>query len=93
MSSVRGGGGSYARGVSVEVGEEDAVIDLSITIEYGRPVRQVSEAVRKNVTDQIKNLLGLEVTEVNIQVNDVFFPEKEQQQEQERQQEQRSQIL
>ncbi len=40
---------SQARGVSVDVGEVERAIDLSIAMEYGRPVQQVTEAVRRNV--------------------------------------------
>jgi uncharacterized alkaline shock family protein YloU len=63
------------RGVSVDVGEVESAIDRSMAVEYGRPVQQVTEAVRNNVIMRVENLVGLRVTEVNITVNDVFFPE------------------
>lgn len=94
IDSVTGGSGN-TRGVSVEVGEEEAAIDLSLAVEYGKAIPQISEAVRRNVINRIENLLGLGVTEVNISVNDVLFPEERTQleeqrelQEQARQQEQ-----
>jgi len=84
VSGVRGG--SQTRGVSVEVGAEEAAADLSMAVEYGRQIPQISEAVRNNVINRVENLTGLRVTEVNITVNDVLFPEEEQpQQEQQRQ--------
>jgi uncharacterized alkaline shock family protein YloU len=70
------GGGNNTRGVSVEVGEEEAAIDLTMAIEYGKSIPQISEAVRRNVTDRVENLVGLRVTEVNITVNDVQFREE-----------------
>jgi uncharacterized alkaline shock family protein YloU len=70
------GGGNYARGVSVEVGEEQTAIDLTMAIEYGKSIPQISEAVRRNVTNRVENLVGLRVTEVNITVNDVQFREE-----------------
>ena len=80
------GGGSQTRGVSVEVGAEEAAADLSMAVEYGRQIPQTTEAVRNNVINRVENLTGLRVTEVNITVNDVLFPEEEQpQQEQQRQ--------
>ena len=83
MSAVPGvGGGSESRGVSVEVGEVEAAVDLSVTVEYGRTIHQIAEAVRSNVIRRVENLLGLRVTEVNITVNDIFFPQQEQQQDQ-----------
>ena len=72
------GGGSQTRGVSVEVGAEEAAADLSMAVEYGRPIPQTTEAVRNNVINRVENLTGLRVTEVNITVNDVLFPEEEQ---------------
>jgi uncharacterized alkaline shock family protein YloU len=78
LQSVAGGssGGNYGRGVSVEVGEEEAAIDLTMAVEYGVSIPQVTEAARRNVINRVENLLGLRVTEVNITVNDVQFPEE-----------------
>ena len=81
ISSVTGSGssgGGPSRGVSVEVGAVEAAVDLTMTVEYGKPIPQISETVRRNVINRIENLVGLNVTEVNISVNDVFFPEQEQ---------------
>jgi uncharacterized alkaline shock family protein YloU len=84
MSAMPGVGGSQSesRGVSVEVGEVEAAVDLSMSVEYGRTIHQIAEAVRTNVIRRVENLLGLRVTEVNITVNDIFFPQQEQQQQQ-----------
>ena len=79
LQSVTGGssgGGNYSRGVSVEVGEEEAAIDLTMAVEYGVSIPQVTEAARRNVINRVENLVGLQVTEVNISVNDVQFPEE-----------------
>jgi uncharacterized alkaline shock family protein YloU len=81
LSSVTGGSvgsGSQARGVSVEVGEVEAAIDVTLTVEYGKSIPQIAQAVRQNVINRVENLVGLNVTEVNVAVNDVFFPEQEQ---------------
>jgi uncharacterized alkaline shock family protein YloU len=75
LDSVTGGGGT-TRGVSVQVGEEEAAVDLTLAVEYGRPVPQVSEAVRHNVINRVENMTGLRVVEVNITVNDVLLPEE-----------------
>ncbi len=78
LQSVSSGGGSASstRGVSVEVGEEEATIDLTMAVEYGVSIPQITEAVRRNVVNRVENLVGLRVTEVNITVNDVQFPEE-----------------
>jgi uncharacterized alkaline shock family protein YloU len=94
LSSVTGGSsgsGSPTRGISVEVGEVEAAVDATLTVAYGRSIPQVAEAVRRNIVNRVENLLGLRVTEVNIAVNDVFFPEAERQQQQQREQQQQQQ--
>jgi uncharacterized alkaline shock family protein YloU len=63
----------------VEVGEVEAAVDLTVTVEYGRTIHQLAEAVRSNVIRRVENLVGLRVTEVNIAVSDIFFPHQEQQ--------------
>src|SRR5919199_3185982 len=76
LESVTGSGGQ-ARGVSVEVGEVETAIELTMAVEYGKPIPRISEAVRRNVINRIENLVGLNVTEVNITVNDVIIPQEE----------------
>jgi uncharacterized alkaline shock family protein YloU len=98
LQSVTGSSsGNYARGVTVEVGEEEAAVDLTMAVEYGYSVPQLTEAVRRNVINRVENLTGLKVTEVNITVNDVQVPqerpmldEQEQVERQARQQEQQA---
>jgi uncharacterized alkaline shock family protein YloU len=75
LDSVTGGGGQ-ARGVVAEVGEEEVAIDLSMAVEYGKPIPQITEAVRRSIIDRVENLIGLRVIEVNITVNDVLLPEE-----------------
>ena len=70
------GGGNFSRGVNVEVGEEEAAIDLTMAVEYGQSIPQLTEAARRNVINRVESLLGLRVTEVNITVNDVQVPEE-----------------
>ncbi len=71
-----GGGPNLTTGVSVEVGEKEAAVDLTVAVEYGTPIPQTTQAVRDNVINRVENLTGLSVTEVNITVNDVQFPEE-----------------
>ena len=66
-----------AQGVNVEVGERQAAVDLDIVVEYGVPIVDLSKAVRDNVTQRIERMTGLEVTEVNVYVDDIFLAEEE----------------
>ena len=77
LGSVTGSAGAgLTRGVSVEVGAEEAAVDLTLAIEYGAQIPQTAQAVRRNVINRVENLTGLRVTEVNITVNDVQVPEE-----------------
>jgi len=69
------GGTSRTRGLSVDVGERQAAADITVNVDYGCSIPQVARAVREHVIERVENLTGLEVTEVNIQVNDVILPE------------------
>lgn len=62
------------QGVKVEVGETQAAVDLTIVVEYPMPVHEVASNVRAAVTTAITRLVGLEVVEVNVEVNDVHLP-------------------
>ena len=71
-----------SQGVKVEVGERQAAIDLDLVVEYGVAIVDLSAAVRKNVIERLQRMTGLEVTEVNINVDDIWIPGAENQDEQ-----------
>ena len=74
VTSRVGIGDERSQGVSVEVGETEAAVDLSIVVEYGESIPSVSDQLRKNISERIQNITGLSVTEVNITVGDLHFP-------------------
>ncbi len=49
------GGGSLTSGVSAEVGEEEAAFDLTLAVEYGTPIPQTTQEVRRNVINRVEN--------------------------------------
>jgi uncharacterized alkaline shock family protein YloU len=68
---IPGGSEAATQGVSVEVGEREAAIDLNVVTWYGQSIVEISEAVRRNVIGQIEGMTGLDVIEVNVQVDDI----------------------
>jgi uncharacterized alkaline shock family protein YloU len=81
-----GGHASQSQGISVEVGERQAAVDVQLVADYGVAVTDLARAIRRNVISAIERMTGLEVTEVNIDVQDVFFEsDTETQDEQQRQ--------
>ena len=81
---IPGSSQSAGQGVAVEVGERQAAIDLDIVTEYGVSIVDLSRAVRRNVIEAVEGMTGLEVTEVNVAVNDIHLPGDENQQEEQR---------
>ncbi|MDP9419978.1 MAG: Asp23/Gls24 family envelope stress response protein [Actinomycetota bacterium] len=72
------GRSTITQGVNVEVGERQTAIDVDIVCEYGVRIVDVTNAVRQNITERIEDMTGLEVTEVNIAVDDVYTGEDRQ---------------
>ena len=70
-------------GVSVEKGERQTAIDVSIVVEYGVSIVEVSQGIRRNVIQSVEHSTGLEVLEVNVTVTDVHLPEDDEQVQQE----------
>lgn len=74
VTQLVGIGSQHSQGVSVEVGEKEAAVDLTIVVEYGESIPKLSQQIRENVTRRIEGTTGLAVTEVNVTVNDLHFP-------------------
>lgn len=68
---ISGDGGG---GVSVQLRERRAEVNLTVIVAYGHVVLEVAEAVRANVIAAVERMLGLQVTEVNVAVDDVHVP-------------------
>ncbi|WP_078321599.1 Asp23/Gls24 family envelope stress response protein [Mycobacteroides chelonae] len=71
------GSPSLTQGVSVEVGERQAAIDIGIVADYGIAIHDLAEGIRSNVISSVENMTGLEVTEVNVTVHDVHFADSD----------------
>jgi uncharacterized alkaline shock family protein YloU len=64
---------NLSQGVSVEVGESQAAVDIELVAEYGVSIADLAAAIRENVISAVERMTGLEVTEVNISVTDVHL--------------------
>ena len=66
---------NVAGGISVQKGETQAAVEVTVVVEYGVSIVEVSDAIRRNIIEQIEGTTGLEVVEVNINVTDVHLPD------------------
>jgi uncharacterized alkaline shock family protein YloU len=67
-------GPNVAQGVGVEVGETQAAIDLDIVVEYGVSIADLGRSIQRNVKQTVERMTGLEVVEVNVNVDDLYMP-------------------
>jgi len=65
-----------ARGVEVEVGKIEAVVDLSLNVVYGFNIPKIIAEVRKKVASRLSDLAGLDAKEINVHIVGIEFPEK-----------------
>lgn len=59
---------NLSKGVRVTVEEGKVCVDVSINVEYGYAVTDVSYKVQDKVKTAIENMTGLDVTEVNVKI-------------------------
>jgi len=76
MAERLGRSKAVTRGVKVEVGEEEASVDLTLMVEYGKPIQKVCIEVQEGVRKAIETMTGLHVLRVDVHVAGVSF-EKE----------------
>lgn len=62
------------QGVSVEVGQTQVAVDVTLVVEYPHPLQQVADRARDAVYTAVEDLVGMEVTEVNITITDIHVP-------------------
>lgn len=66
-------GPSVTQGVTAEVGDTQVALDLDVVIEYGVSIADLGRSIQRNVKQSVERMTGLQVTEVNVSVGDVFL--------------------
>ncbi|MDZ7672700.1 MAG: Asp23/Gls24 family envelope stress response protein [Halanaerobiales bacterium] len=79
---------NLTKGVKVEAGENECVVDLFVIMDYGHSIPDVSWNIQSNVKEAIEGMTGLDVMEVNVHVQGVDLPEQEEKHDDEEQEEQ-----
>ncbi len=71
------GSSGQKRGISVEVGRTEVAMDLTMGMDYGRDIRETTGEARRRIVDQVETMTGLSVTELNVVIGDIVFPDDE----------------
>lgn len=62
---------NLTKGVKVEVGTEEAAVDVFVVVKYGFRIQDVASAIQNNVRNGIETMTGLRVVEVNVYVQGI----------------------
>ncbi len=62
---------NLTKGVKVEVGNEEAAVDVYVIVEYGVKIHNVAYEIQDTVKKAIETMTGLRVVEVNVYVQGV----------------------
>ena len=76
QSMAQSGDSNIKRGVKAEVGERQAAFDLSFVIDWGHNIPSVVSEVRRKIAQRVKEMTGLETTEINVEITDISLPEQ-----------------
>ena len=64
---------SSGKGIKVQIGEEETVIDLYLIVNYGVRVPDVAWEVQQNVKKSVETMTGLKVGQVNIHIQGIHI--------------------
>jgi len=59
---------NFGKGVKVETGEKEVIIDLSVIVEYGCKIHYVAQEIQKSVREAVEEMTGMDVVEVNVHI-------------------------
>ena len=69
-----GGAERRARGVEVEVGSREVILDIVLRVTYGYSIPKIVLQVRQIVAERLASLCGLIAKEINIRIISMEFP-------------------
>lgn len=65
------GGNDEKKGVDADIADGAVSVELSIILEYGRSALKVFDGIKEAVTEQVKDMTGLDLAELTVNVVDV----------------------
>ena len=71
-----GGAEKRSRGIEVEVGMREVILDINLRIVYGYSIPETVITVREKIADRVLHLCGLVAKEINVRVSGIEFPNR-----------------
>ena len=71
-----GGAERMGRGVQVEAGLREVILDINVRVVYGYSIPRVVVEVRRTVADGLLRLCGLVSKEINVRITSIEFPDR-----------------
>ncbi len=77
INQILGSNKKYSKGVKIELDGKKVSIDLYVNVKYGVKIPDVAWSVQNSVKNSVETMTGLEVSNVNINVQGIIFDKKE----------------
>lgn len=81
VSSIFKGKKTSGKSVKVTLNENSALIEMAVSVEYGRKIPDVVAKVQENIKRTVEAMTGLSVEAVDIYVQNIYMPKKEEEEE------------
>ena len=77
LTNIFKGKKNAPKGTKVTLEDDKATIDMNIAVEYGRKIMDLVAQVQDNVKKTVEAMTGLSVASVNVCVQSIYLPKKE----------------
>ena len=77
VSSIFKGKKTSGKSVKVTLNENSALIEMAVSVEYGIKIPEVVAKVQENIKRTVEAMTGLSVEAVDIYVQNIYMPKKE----------------
>ncbi|RNC29263.1 MAG: Alkaline shock protein 23 [Candidatus Dichloromethanomonas elyunquensis] len=73
LANMLGRSKNVSKGIKVEVGENEAAVDLFLAVDYGVSIPDVAQKVQEAVKEAIEGMTGLSVLAINVHIQGIAF--------------------
>lgn len=77
LTNIFKGKKNAPKGTKVTLEDDKATIDMNIAVEYGKKIMDLVAQVQDNVKKTVEAMTGLSVASVNVCVQNIYLPKKE----------------